>query len=78
MWQSKKGCHRRLCARRAAARKEIRESLRSALPDTFWEHARASCREAKLAREAVRRAVKGQFRRAYLKKPATSQTIDIA
>jgi hypothetical protein len=55
----------------------MEEWFRKVLPDSFWEHARASRQEAKLARKAFRRAVKGQFRRTHPKTSVTSQPIDI-
>jgi hypothetical protein len=77
MLKSKRVCFRELHACRVEARKKIKESLRDMMSDAFWEHARASRRETKLACRAFRRAVKGQFKRAHTKTPATSQTIDI-
>ena len=63
-------------AHRAAARKEMKESLRSLLPEAFWEHAQESRREAKLACAAFRRAIKRQFCERDPKKPV-NRTIKI-
>jgi hypothetical protein len=49
------------CARKRAARQEMKEAFRNLLPEAFWEHAKASRREAKLACAAFRRAAKRQF-----------------
>jgi hypothetical protein len=54
----------------------MKESLRSLLPEAFWEHARESRREAKLACAAFRRAIKHQFRKTDTKKPL-NRTIEI-
>ena len=78
MPKHKDGCLKEFRARRAAARKEIKESFCGWLPDAFWEHAQESRREAKQACAAFRRAVKGQFGHVHAEKPATKQTIEIA
>ena len=56
-------------ARKRAARKEMREAFRGLLPEAFWEHARTSRREAKLACAAFRRAAKRQFCEPHTRKP---------
>lgn len=56
-------------ARNGAARKEMKEALRGLLPEGFWEHARTSRREARLACAAFRRAAKRQFCEPRTRKP---------
>ena len=72
------GCLKEFRARKAAERKKIKESFRRVLPDAFWEHARESRREAKLACAAFRRAVVGQISHGHAEKRTTKQTIEIA
>ena len=72
-----KECIKGVCARRKRTCEEMEEWFRKVLPDSFWEHARASRQEAKLARKAFRRAIKGQFGRTSPKTSVTSQPIDI-
>ncbi len=67
-----------LCAHRAKARQEMKERCRSLLSEAFWEHARASRQEAKLACRAFRRAMKHQFLRPDPRKPAGKQEVEIA
>jgi hypothetical protein len=69
---------RGICARRAAARQEMKERCGHLLPEAFWEHARASRREAKLACQAFRRAMKHQFLRPAAQKPVGKQEVEIA
>jgi hypothetical protein len=69
---------RGLYAHRAEKRQEMKERCRGLLPEAFWEHARASRREAKLACQAFRRAMKHQFIRPEAKKPVGKQEVEIA
>jgi len=62
----------------AAARREAKATLKSLLPEAFWEHAHASRREAKAACAAFRRAAKRQILGAPAEKPAAKQKIEIA
>lgn len=61
-----------------AARAETRAALRSLLPDSFWQHADASRREAKLAADAFRRAIRHQFAKPLRESAPPKQKIDIA
>jgi predicted TIM-barrel fold metal-dependent hydrolase len=61
-----------------AARAETRAAVRSLLPDTFWQHADESKREAKLAAEAFRRAFRQQFCRPMRAGAPKKTKIDIA
>jgi len=63
---------------RAAARKEVKSMFSSLLPESFWVHARASRREARLACTAFRRALKKQFTSTTPKKPTGKEKIEIA
>ena len=60
-------------ARKRAARQEMKEAFRGLLPEAFWEHTRASRREAKLACGAFRRAAKRQFCDTRAKKPLKNE-----
>ena len=61
-----------------AAREESRQAVRSMLPETFWQHAKESKREAKLAVQAFRRAFRQQFCRPMRDAAPQKQKIDIA
>jgi predicted TIM-barrel fold metal-dependent hydrolase len=61
-----------------AARSETRAAVRSLLPDSFWQHADESKREAKLAAEAFRRAFRQQFCRPVRPSAPAKHKIDIA
>jgi hypothetical protein len=61
-----------------AARAETRAAVRSLLPESFWEHAEASKREAKLAFQALRRALRHQFAQSMSERMPKKQKIDIA
>jgi hypothetical protein len=61
-----------------AARAETRAAVRSLLPESFWEHAEASRREAKLACDAMRRALRHQFSKSMSERTPKKQKIDIA
>lgn len=69
---------RGLCAHRAAKRQEMKERCQSLFSEAFWEHARASRREAKLACQAFRRAMEHQFLRPDAGKPVGKQEVEIA
>jgi hypothetical protein len=60
------------------AREETRAAVRSLLPESFWQHAEASKREAKLAVKAFRRAFRHQFLRPMRDAAPPKQKIDIA
>ena len=62
----------------AAACEEARAAGNSLLPEAFWNHARASRREARLALEACRRAIKRRCSCIPLARPSSKRKIDIA
>ncbi len=70
-------CMKGLRAHRAQARQGMKERCRSLLSDTFWEHARASRREAKLACKAFRQAARSQFLGQRIDKPTRKQEVEI-
>jgi len=66
-----------LRAHRAQARQDMKERCRSLLSDTFWEHARASRREARLACRAFRQAAQSQFLGQHKDKSTRKQEVEI-
>lgn len=65
-------------AHRAAAREEAKAMFKSLLPESFWQHARGSRQEARLACTAFRRAIKKQFATKAPIRPARKEKIEIA
>jgi len=61
-----------------AARDETRAAIRSLLPESFWQHAEASKREAKLAAGALGRALRHQFGKPLRSSAPPKTKIDIA
>lgn len=66
-----------LCAHRAKTRQKIKDRLGNLLTETFWEHARASRREARLACQSFRQATRSQFLGQHVKKPVAKQEVEI-